>query len=82
MPMRSDDEKLNSTDSSSFLFPPRSGTWSDGPEYKSTTYSMSTSRYNKKTSDANDASSSMDTSNMLLKWLLVCSYMIIASMYF
>ena len=25
MPMRSDDEKLNSTDSSNFLFPPRSG---------------------------------------------------------
>ena len=62
MPMRSDDEKLNSTDSSSFLFPPRSGTWSDGPEYQSTTYSMSTPWYNKETSDANDSSSSMDTS--------------------
>ena len=57
MPMRSDDEKLNSTDSSSFLFPPRSGTWSDGPEYQSTTYSMPTPWYNKKTSDANDSSS-------------------------
>ena len=62
MPMRSDDEKLNSTDSSSLVFPPRSGTWSDGPEYQSTTYSMSTPWYNKETSDANDSSSSMDTS--------------------